>query len=747
MIKELTPVLNFLRAGEIEATPFAVIEGSGRCECDYDVTQREEAHTLRAHGICDGLFEDSLYFEYNERELTCKRVFKALAPLKLRELGFDARGIDLGTDPKDDYFYHVEMPRIYDVMTIPIDARRGTDAVRDSGFDVMAGNRWADPGTVTERVGASPYQPFPAILLSNYKTRLGVVHGTLSQDVFFHNYLIGHEGKTIKLEIFSSVKAVGYRELAAGEILVDEWYLGRCDEADDIEKIFESYSRVLRKKLPASYGRSDINRTCLVWGSWNDGIFRDVSEELIVKEARFLSEHFPTVRWIQIDDGYATINKVAHGLGVPYEGEAGVDKAKFPNGMRGVSDKIREYGLRPAIWVGGFCPKNTPIFNEHPEWFIDYDYRVTFSAPLDVTIPEAREYMRSAITEMCRDWGFDAVKHDFWSYAFEDSRELCKNHEKSGYENRRAWLRTIRDALPRDGYMQTGCDIVMGNPFLGEFFTNYRYGIDIGEGVWDNVRTSFQWGAACFSTHTGDLFPPNSDSIGIFPCLSEDEATFCINYCLVTHSMVEIAGKLSEVKDEKRLAMLRKAACNPNNGQDVYFVGFDYRKAGRQVPEVMYFKTPHFSRNTNKPGAVCMPLRTVGIFNLEDEEREFTVRFEDLKLGPREYLITNVWGGEVNKCTESFTVKLRPHASKLLAISTACGLQLLDANIRINAARLVDDNMILDTDYAANDVELKFNEEPTSVELNGEALDFKKDGTTLRFDAKANGRLIIRFSK
>jgi len=98
---------------------------------------------------------------------------------------------------------------------------------------------------------------------------------------------------------------------------------------------------------------------------------------------------------------------------VPYEGPDGVDKKKFPHGMRGFTDKLREAGLRPALWIGGFCSVKTPIFKEHPEWFIDYSYRVKESQPLDVSLPEVREYMKKALDTLCLEYGFEGVKHDF----------------------------------------------------------------------------------------------------------------------------------------------------------------------------------------------------------------------------------------------------------------------------------------------------------------------------------------------
>ena len=743
MIPQITPVLQFLNAGNLGITPFIVTNGN-RVTPSYTATVREEYRTICLRAEESGAFRDTLYLTYNDREITCKRVFENLSAdvMNLNELGIDMSGITFYAAARDDYFYHNENPRIYEVMTFPIDYERTAEGAKDSAFDFQAGNRWADPGVITERIGASPYQPFPAILLSNYGVKNGIVHGTLNQDIFYHNYLAKHENDTVTLTAFSSFKDIAYRELQPNELLTDEWYLGRTEDADDIEKIFDHYTAVLRGKLQAAYGRSDINRTTMVWGSWNDGIFRKISEDLILTEAKFLRDNFPTVKWIQVDDGYATMCKSAHGLGVPYEGEDGIDHKKFPNGLRGLTDKVRELGLRPAIWIGGFCPTVSKIFQEHPEWFMDYSYRVTHTEPLDVSQPVVREYIEKAMHTLCREYGFDAVKHDFWSYAFEDSHDLYKYRNKSGYENRRWWLTTIRNQLPRDGYLQTGCDIVMGNPFLGEFFTNYRYGIDIGGGEWDNVRTSFQWGAACYATHTGDLFPPNSDAIGMFPGLNRTEAMFCINYCLVTHSMVEIAGKLSQVTDTEQLRILRKAACNPNNGQDVYFAQFDYRDHAQRAPEILYFKTPHFTRLADH---AALPLRTVGIFNLADKTKDFTVQLKELDLESGKYVLTDVWTGEQFTAEEAFTIALEPHASRLLAVSKAIGYQLYDANLRLNNVAVYEDRFVLEADYALTDVELTFNVTPYAIRQNGTDLPCTVSGTRIRFDLPDAGAFEVLF--
>ena len=624
--------------------------------------------------------------------------------VNLNEIFCRLEGITFGGDPKEDYFYHLENPRMYVRYCIGVDEDH-FQLCRDSGFDPVSGNRWSDPGTIHKRVGRSPYQPFPAILLSNMKSDSGVVHGTLSQDVFYHCYELDHDavGRNT-FAIFSAFKATDYRELAPGEMLVDEWYLGTTEEAGDIQRIFVDYSNILRKKLQANYGKTNINRHSMVWGSWNDGIFRDISADRLLKTAKYIKENFPTVEWMQIDDGYATwAGKLerAHGLGMGYEGAAGVDPAKFPEGMTEFYNKVREIGLRPAIWVGGLCPCPTPVYQDHPEWFTNYGVRIQHSCPLDVSKPEARAFMERALDVLLTEFGCEGMKHDFWSYVFEEANPLLSGHEKSGYEYRRWWLQTIRKRLAGDGYLQTGCDIVMNNPFLGEYFTNYRYGIDIGHGDWINVKTTFLWGAACFATHTGDLFVPNSDSVGVFPGLTDDEALFCINFCLATGSMVEISGYLDTYDGNPRMKYLRKAVCCPNNGQEIFLAGLDYRTTD-EAPDKFYFKGPFFSLVR---GNANLPLRTIGFFNLDDEEKTITASLDDLELPDGKYMAWDIWNNTAVEFDDAFGVKIAAHGSALYSIIPVNGdIQLLDCDLKVTEVEKTSEGLLVAFAFAGKAV-------------------------------------------
>ena len=728
--------------GSLNVTPFVKFVDR-ELFLQYDHKENEKVIHLFAQ---NGEISDDIHLTKNASGYTARRVIKNLTDkeLSLVELGVRIEGVELGADPNEDYYFHLENPRLFDKLILPVDAKRTAVPSGETEYDEVAGNKWCDPGVVTDRVGTSPYQPFPAILFSNPKVKHGIVHGTLSQDVFYHCYLPCHEDGKLSFDAYSAFKDIDYRTFKPGESLLDEWYIGRCDTADDIERVFENYARELRPRLESGFGASNINRDNLVWGTWNDGIGRRVNEKLVLDEAEALVKYFPKVRWLQIDDGYCAFQSKlgfkAHGLGVPYEGEEGIDREKFPNGMKYVTDKIREFGLRPAVWIGGFCPKDTKISVERPDLMCNYDSRIQSCYVLDVSNPDTRDYITGALDTMLYDWGFEGVKHDFWSYAFDVSEPLLHGREKSGYEHRSWWCSEIRRRMPADAHFQTGCDIVMGNPFLGRYFSNYRYGIDVSSGNWNYFKTNYLWCISCLSTHTGDLFVPNSDAIGMLPGLPDKEAECVFNFLLITRTMVELAGRYSKIDTaNRRFNMVRKATCHINNGQDVYFADYDYR-SNKILPEIIYIKTPHFSNDKTD----IAPIRTVAIFNMSDNDGEVRrLTTEGLGLPKGEYILTNVWSGEQIELSDSVEFILSARDSRLFAVNAKNSV-IYDSNVELTDMSYADGVFTAELSYPY-DCEITLAKSPREILINGELVDFTCDGNVVKFAAKCKGKITIRF--
>ncbi|MBQ8657966.1 MAG: alpha-galactosidase, partial [Clostridia bacterium] len=394
-------------------------------------------------------------------------------------------------------------------------------------------------------------------------------------------------------------------------------------------------------------------------------------------------------------------------------------------------------GLRPAIWIGGTVPNKTKLYQEHPEWFMGDMLGGIDSYVLDVSRKDVREYMCSALDTMLSEYAFEGLKHDFWSYPFESPKRFYKNKSKSGYQYRNWWLTEVRKRLPVDGYMQTGCAIAMGNPFLGKYYNNYRYGIDIGEGDWENIKTLFAWGAACLATHTGDLFIPNSDSFGFFPNLPDNVFMFWTNFLLITRTAVELSGRFSKEENLRspRFPVLKKATCNPNNGQDVYFVGFDYRKK-ETIPEIFYLKTSLFASEEKE----VLPTRTVALFNMNKKEKTFVLTLKDLGLEQDDYVVTDVWSGERSSFGAKYTLTVGAEQSKLIAITKKSKFALYDANIRLTDVRATGDSLVARTDYGA-DAECILETTPCKITFNEKEIPFDYNGNRVAFSVPSAGEL------
>ena len=735
------------QAGELAFSPYLVTESNGRIEAEYKKIWSETAAVVHWHADYSGQFSDDLYLHYKPGEMTCRRLIRNISSetIALKEAGIEVSGIYFGQDADRDFYYHAENSRIYAVMTLPVDFDRMAPGGKDPKYDIGSHLCYVEEPCRSKRIGASPYQPFPAILLGNCNTDHALVHGTLEQRVFYHCYELCHCSGAVRMNIISGFKGVAALDVVPGRTLTDRWYLGTTEQAGDIEHIFDRYTAVLRSVLPPLNGAGNANRHSVLWESWNDGIERNVSEELILKEAEFVSRNFPNVRFVQLDDGYWRNDTASNGIGTAYEENGGIDRKKFPSGLRACSDQVRQFGLSPAVWIGLSCPACSQISKDHPEWMADYAWRykeyegIECSKILDPSIPEVREYLQHAFDKFCHDYNFSGIKLDFWSFVFETSAPMLKNREHSSYEWRRWLLTEIRKRLPTDGYFQTGCDIVQGNPFLGEFFTNYRYGLDIAGGEWDHVKTTFLWGASCFSLHIGDLFVPNSDSIGIMPGLSDTERMFAVNYILISHSFVELSGKLHSDCSPELFRILKKALCNINNGQDVHFAQYDYRKHNVPPPSIWFTDTPLFSR---KSGVKGVPLKTVGLFNLTDEDTSVAFSPADMHLAAGNYILTDVWTGKQKKFSSSAEFVLPRHGSLLLSLNAEEGIQIFDSNIRLE--KTDEETMSFATDYET-DAELLLSAKPAKLFFNGKTLDFTFENGVASFHVPDRGILRLEF--
>ena len=162
------------------------------------------------------------------------------------------------------------------------------------------------------------------------------------------------------------------------------------------------------------------------WCSWFY-TYEFVSEEEVIRNAEFASAHLKEygMEYIQVDEGYQKY----HG---DWEGNA-----RFPNGMKWLSEKIKSYGLKPGIWLSPYViSEPTDVFASHPDWLLkDADGNLMRVGPwpdvnsdwaknenprrygLDISHPGAQKWLHDLFDTAANKWGYEMFKIDFvaWS--------------------------------------------------------------------------------------------------------------------------------------------------------------------------------------------------------------------------------------------------------------------------------------------------------------------------------------------
>ena len=209
------------------------------------------------------------------------------------------------------------------------------------------------------------------------------------------------------------------------------------------------------------------------------------SEAVTVEQSRFivasgLREY--GVKDIEIDDGY---QKNVH-LGDWLEATP-----MFPAGMKGVSEKLQQLGMRPGVWITPFmATEDSWVYREHPEWFVRYSFDWYHADPpvrafeFDPTAPGALDWLLN-VYRTFKGWGYWFFKNDFSGGLISSHGKQYYNRKQTGLMRWRWTWRKIKEALGGDG----ACSIQFcGANNIGGIgiVDSVRTGSDIGPCVSDN---------------------------------------------------------------------------------------------------------------------------------------------------------------------------------------------------------------------------------------------------------------------
>jgi hypothetical protein len=515
-------------------------------------------------------------------------------------------------------------------------------------------------------VGDQQSQPVPALILTNDTYSELLLEGQLAQDRTRTEWtLSAGAGEVLRTyELHWSMHQGGF-ELQGGETLVLEPIYYEIFEKTHPQDVWAGYIDAVTAEN-ALQGDDNILLSKAFYCSWNYGVFHDIDEEKLLKTARFIGEHMPDVKHFLIDGGWQSNEVVmCPSCANFYLPEAEWHNAeKFPSGLKAMADRIREAGLTPAIWWTPMVGLHTKLAQEHPEWLAKDAtgniYRIVDSGYLDFSLKPVQDYLNRAFTIMFKEWGYEAMKMDFWAQGVES--EQIRYATGTGVQWRDWLLSTIQSYLPEDGFLMTCVAVAMGNPFLGKYAQTHRCSIDVGACDWREHVYSSIWNLPMHGIESRRTILPNVDGIGWSAKMTDDENLHRLTYAFITMGSLEVDGRLEELPMDK-IELLNKVMAEMDRGHVVRSPDAD-AFTGKPLPKCLHVDYPADSR-TARRGIV----KHIALFNWSDEPLCVGYTAAQLGLDGGE-VVRDFWTGEAVDLFDGNVCEwLAPRSAKLYEIS------------------------------------------------------------------------------
>ena len=120
-----------------------------------------------------------------------------------------------------------------------------------------------------------------------------------------------------------------------------------------------------------------------------------------------------------------------------------VDRARFPRGLRYISDHAHSLGLKTIVWFEPerVMPTNS-LFKTHPDWLLPNRMRKMASRLLYLGNPDALKWLTDTVSRIITEEGIDVYRQDFnvvepvelWrSNDTPDRQGITENHHLVGY--------------------------------------------------------------------------------------------------------------------------------------------------------------------------------------------------------------------------------------------------------------------------------------------------------------------------
>jgi hypothetical protein len=454
--------------------------------------------------------------------------------------------------------------------------------------------------------------------------------------------------------------------LPAGESISSERLMFAA--GNDYHSQLENYGVAIRELHHSRVSENSM----LGWWSWTAFYFK-ITEGAALTNAEWLAQNLKNLGYdyFHFDLGY----------GYSRSEYATPNASQFPHGMWDITHRVARLGLKVGVWTAPFeVAERAWVYEHHKDWLVHNAHGDPICIGkaeevlgerlfvLDVTHPDAQEYLRQTYHTLVKEWGARYIKLDFMDNTAIEGYYHRPN--TSALEAQRIGLEIIRKTVGEDVLLDKD-----GSPMLNPvgLVDEGRVSQDTGH-AFLRSKEAEPGIAARYYMHR-NFFIEDPDAFTVSRQLLEErtiQAPLALNEAEVSIALAAVSGGMFEIgddlptlgKDAERVALVE----NP----DLLAMA----KLGRAALPVDLLT---YEDNDEQPSVFWLPQdqrqSILAVFNWTEQSRSHTLTFSDLKLpSGRTYKLFDILAQNHPLAVdhESLRLKNQPaHSVKLIKIIDA----------------------------------------------------------------------------
>ena len=427
-----------------------------------------------------------------------------------------------------------------------------------------------------------------------------------------------------------------------------------------------------------------LTKPAVGWMTWYSVKF-NACEEKVLKNAKWMSENLKEYGANCIWVDWEWCHKDFTGKRDDDVDFFTPDKEKYPNGLKYVSDKIKEMGLDPALWIGFTVESRmTDFLKENPEIILCDNPIWCGRYFLDFTNPKYINELLPNALKCADNWGYDIIKYDTLPTSMTHHDRFHEKMYDPSITTREAYRKMVnktREVLGEKRYLLS-CSGTNGDSMVlwsAELFDAVRAGEDIFK--WEDFMNAGVDRILRFYPLHNNMVHLDCDNVVMREEFNNEIQAASRIYFVSMLGLPVTIGDEFDALDDKRIELIKQ--CIPV--LDVHTKNACTMKRPSGVLKINLAIEREWER-----------YNVVNVFNTEESKTQCTVDIsKDLDLESGKYLVFNYTDNTfVGICEDSFDVKLKASESKIFAVRKLTDIpQIVSTSRHISQGALEIENV------------------------------------------------------